>query len=100
MSAFREADYSIIPMRTTFTLNKPKVKLARQIEATKSTINKYIKRERAKKLPEGVDFWDFSCRFGDTMEDANSCHLKEIFKLIDATEAKEQNTFYVERSLL
>lgn len=30
------------------------------------------------------------------MEDANSCHLKEIFKLIDATEAKEQNTFYVE----
>ena len=83
-------------MKTTFTLDKPKVKLARQIEATKSTITKYLKRERKKNLPEGVDFWDFNCKFGDTKEDAISCHVKEIFKLIDTAEAKEQNTFYVE----
>ena len=83
-------------MRTIFTLDKPKVKLARQIEATKSTINKYLKRERAKKLPEGVDFWDFACKFGDTKEDASSCHLKDLYKKIDDAEAKEQTTFYVE----
>jgi len=83
-------------MKTTFTLDKPKVKLARQIEATKSQINKYVKRERAKKLPEGADFWDFACKFGDTQEEAKSCHLKEINKLIDAAEAKEQISFYVE----
>jgi len=83
-------------MRTIFTLDKPKVKLARQIEATKSTINKYLKRERAKKLPEGVDFWDFSCKFGDTKDEASFCHLKDVYKLIDAAEAKEQTTFYVE----
>lgn len=83
-------------MRTIFTLDKPKVKLARQIEATKSTINKYLKRERSKQLPEGVDFWDFACKFGDTKEDAKSCHLKELFKMIDDAEVREQATFYVE----
>ena len=83
-------------MKTTFKLDKPKVKLARQIEATKSTITKYLKRERKKKLPEGVDFWDFNCKFGDTKEQANVCHSKELFKLIDAAEAKEQSTFYIE----
>ncbi len=83
-------------MRTIFTLDKPKVKLARQIEATKSTINKYLKRERSKQLPEGVDFWDFACKFGDTKEEAKACHWKDIFKLMDAAEAREQITFYVQ----
>jgi hypothetical protein len=55
-----------------------------------------VKRERAKKLPEGVDFWDFSCKFGDTKDDASPCHLKDITKYIDEAEAKEQTTFYVE----
>ncbi len=83
-------------MRTTFTLDKPKVKLARQIEATKSQIKKYVKRERGKRLPEGVDYWDFSCKFGDSAEEAKVCHLKEISGFIDAMEAKGQITFYVE----
>ena len=83
-------------MRTTFKLDKPKVKLARQIEATKSTINKYLKRERGKKLPEGADFWDFSCKFGYSRDEAQFCHWKDIFKFIDEAEAKEQRTFYVE----
>ena len=83
-------------MKTTFTLDKPKVKLARQIEATKSQINKYIKRERGKKLPDGVDFWDFSCKFGDTQDEAKPCHLKDLTKYIDEAEAKELISFYVE----
>lgn len=83
-------------MKTTFTLDKPKVKLARQIEATKSQISKYLKRERKKKLPEGADFWDFSCKFGDTRDEAKACHLKDITKFIDEAEAKEQISFYVE----
>ncbi len=83
-------------MKTTFTLDKPKVKLARQVESTKSTISKYLKRECKKQLPDGADFWDFTCKFGDTKEDASSCHRNDITKLIDQAEAKEQNTFYVE----
>lgn len=83
-------------MRTTFTLDNPKVKLARQIEATKSKINKYLKRERAKKLPEGVDFWDFSCKFGYSRDEARLCHWKDISKFIDEAEKNEQRAFYVE----
>jgi hypothetical protein len=83
-------------MKTTFTLDKPNVKLARQIDSTKAQINKYVKRERGKKLPEGVDFWDFSCKFGDTQENARPCHLKDITKFIDEAEANLQTSFYVE----
>lgn len=83
-------------MKTTFTLDKPNVKLARQIDSTKAQINKYVKRERGKKLPEGVDFWDFSCKFGDTQESARPCHLKDITKFIDEAEANLQTSFYVE----
>lgn len=83
-------------MKTTFKLDKPNVKLARQIESTKSTINKYLKRERKKPLPEGVDFWDFACKFGNSPEDASTCHLQDIYKLIDQAEKDEQTTFYVE----
>jgi len=83
-------------MKTTFTLDNPKVKLARQIEATKAQINKYLKRERRKELPEGTDFWDFNCKFGATSEEAQPVHLSEITKHIDAAEANEQISFYVE----
>lgn len=83
-------------MKTTFTLDKPNVKLARQIESTKAQINKYVKRERGKKLPEGADFWDFSCKFGDTKENASACHLKDITKFIDEAEENLQTSFYVE----
>lgn len=83
-------------MKTTFTLDKENVKLARQMESTKSTINKYIKRERKKKLPEGVDFWDFDCKFGETKEDATPVHLAELTKALDAAEQKGLISFYVE----
>ena len=95
-SASLDANHTHTFMKTTFTLDNPKIKLARQVEATKSTINKYIKRERRKELPDGVDFCDFACKFGDTEEDAAPCHLKDVFKLIDAAEAKGQTTFYLE----
>ena len=83
-------------MKTTFSLDKPKVKLARQYEATKSTISKYLKRERKKTLPEGEDFWDFACRFGPSADEAGSVHLSELNDSLDAAEKKEITTFYVE----
>lgn len=83
-------------MKTLFTLDKPNVKIARQMEAAKSTINKYIKRERKKTLPEGVDFWDFDCKFGETKEDATPVHLSELTKSLDAAEKNGLTSFYVE----
>ena len=53
-------------MKKKFSLKHPKIKPARRVEAVKHEIRKYLKRERRKELPEGVDFWDFDCKFGLT----------------------------------
>lgn len=49
-------------MKKTFALTNPRIQYARQIEGAKSDVRKYLKREREKKLPDGVDFWDFDCK--------------------------------------
>ncbi|MGK5093664.1 DUF6172 family protein [Deltaproteobacteria bacterium TL4] len=83
-------------MKKTFKLTHPKIKVARLVEAVKSDIRKYLKRERNKKLPEGVDFWDFDCKFGPTAEVSNKIDLSEIFKFIDEAEAQQLESFYIE----
>jgi len=83
-------------MKKTFKLTHPKIKVARLAEAIKYEIKKYVKRERRKILPQGVDFWDFSCKFGHNDEEAKDIHLSEINKSIDKAEAEELESFYVE----
>jgi hypothetical protein len=83
-------------MKKTFQLSHPKIKYPRLIEGAKSTVRKYIKRERRKELPEGADFWDFDCKFGDTETEAKVIHLSEIDKCINDAEARELQSFYVE----
>ena len=53
-------------------------------------------RERGKKLPEGVDFWDFDCKFGATAESAKKLHLAEFNTFIDGAEKQQLESFYVE----
>ena len=55
-------------MKKTFPINDRKNTPARAIEAIKSELRKYVKRERKKKLPEGVDFWDFDCKVGESAD--------------------------------
>lgn len=84
-------------MKKTFDLTHPKIKYARMVEAVRRDIRKYIKRERTRtELPEGVDFWDFACRFGDTEADARPVHLAEIGPCIDEAVARKLTSFYVE----
>ena len=83
-------------MKKTFKLAHPKIKYARLIESVRHDVKKYIKRERNKVLPEGVDFWDFACRFGNTEEDAADIHLAEITKCIDQVEQQQLESFYLE----
>ena len=83
-------------MKKTFELTHPKIKYARLVEAAKHDVRKYLKRERRRELPDEVDFWDFDCKFGDTEADAKGIHLSEINKCIDAAEAKNSTSFYVE----
>ncbi len=84
------------PMKKTFELTHPKIKYARLMEAVKHDVRKYLKRERRRELPDGADFWDFDCKFGDTEAEAKGIHLSEINKCIDAAEAKQAMSFYVE----
>lgn len=83
-------------MKKTFQLTHPKIKRDRLIEAVRHEINKYVKRERNKTLPEGVDFWDFACRFGHSAEDAKEIHLAEITKSIDKVAELQLESFYLE----
>jgi hypothetical protein len=83
-------------MRKTFQLTHPKIKVARLVEALKHEVKKYIKRERNKKLPEGVDFWDFDCKYGHNFENAEEIHLSEINKCIDKAEEQQLESFYLE----
>ncbi|MDA3925117.1 MAG: DUF6172 family protein [Kiritimatiellae bacterium] len=83
-------------MKKTFNLINEKIKYPRQVEAVKHDIKKYIKRERRKDLPKDVDFWDFSCKYGDTENEAEVIHLAEINKCIDGAEKRGLDSFYVE----
>ena len=83
-------------MKKTFKLTHPKIKLPRLVEAIKHEVKKYLKRERNKPLAEGVDFWDFDCKWGRTEQQADVIHLSEITKYIDEAEKEELESFYLE----
>ncbi len=83
-------------MKKTFELTHPKIKYARRIDSVKNDVRKYIKRERRKALPEGADFWDFDCKFGDTEATAQTIHLSEIDKQITDAAVRELKSFYIE----
>lgn len=83
-------------MKKTFPLAVEGKNPERLLEATKHEIRKYIKRERRRTLPQGVDFWDFDCRFGATPDTAQSAHAAELTPLIDTLVKEGGTQFYVE----
>ncbi|MBP6008761.1 MAG: hypothetical protein KA740_13810 [Rhodoferax sp.] len=83
-------------MKKTFQLQIEGKNRDRVLEATKHEIRQYIKRERRKPLPEGVDFWDFDCKFGATADIAEVVHPAKLTELIDALVAEGGEAFYVE----
>ncbi len=84
-------------MKKTFQLQVEGKHPDRVLDAIKHEIRKYLKRERRRDLPEGVDYWDFDCKFGLTQEAAEVVHLANVIACIDNA-AKEQQAkqFYVE----
>lgn len=83
-------------MRKTFKLSHDRIKPERWVEAIKHEIKKYIKRERRRELPEGVDYLDFDCRFGKDMESSEVIHLSEINEHINWAVDEKLESFYVE----
>lgn len=83
-------------MKKTFQTTHEKIQPARLIEAVKHETRKYIRRERNKALPAGVDFCDFSCAFGADSSQAKAIHIAELDKHIEQAFAAELPSFYVE----
>ena len=83
-------------MKKTFELTHPKTKYARLVDAVRSEIKRYIKRERKKAFPEGFDTWDFDCRFGISAEAAEKIDLNDMGKAINSAEMQNLESFYVE----
>lgn len=66
------------------------------VEAIKYELKKYIKRERNKKLPKEVDFWDFDCRYGANEGSCSIIHVSEINKVISEADAEGLDSFFLE----
>ena len=83
-------------MKKTFPLTLEGKNRDRVVEAVKNDIRKYLARERRKPLPEGVDFWDFDCKFGASAETAADAHVAALTELINKLVAADGTQLYVE----
>jgi hypothetical protein len=83
-------------VKKTFKLNIEGKNRDRVLDAVKHDIRKYVKRQRRVPLPEGVDFWDFDCRFGSTEVEAAVVHFATILPLVDAAAKDGADSFYLE----
>ena len=83
-------------MRQTFPFAHPSHKPPQALARLKHRIRKYIKRERRKALPDGVDYWDFDCRVGPEEDAATPAHVEEVIGRLDALAAEGSSHVYVE----
>jgi hypothetical protein len=83
-------------MKKNFSLTSHVHKPDRHIELIKHEINKYIARERRKKLPDDAGFWEFDCKCGTDETAANDVHVSLIGKCIDEIAATKSLNVYIE----
>ena len=83
-------------MRKTFKLQVEGKHPDRVLDAIKHEVRKYVKRQRRVPVPAAVDFWDFDCKFGSAEERAETVHLAEIIKRMDAAAAEGAAQIFVE----
>ncbi len=83
-------------MRKIFLLQAQGKHPDRVMDRVKHEIRKYVKRERARALPAGADFWDFDCRFGLSKEAAVAVHFATIDAQIATAATSGATQFYLE----
>jgi hypothetical protein len=83
-------------MKKTFQFQSEGKNPDRLLDSLKNEVRKYVKRERARPLPAGVDFWDFACRLGANQEGAVAVHLNDIIGLMDSSAKEGAAQCYVE----
>ena len=83
-------------MKKTYALNIEGKNRDRLLDAAKHDIRKYVKRERARALPAGVDFWDFDCKLGTDQASAAVLHFASLITSVDTLAKEGADSFYVE----
>lgn len=84
-------------MKKIFKLTDEKKHEDRVLEAIKHDIRKYVKREKKKELPDkSTMYWDFDCKVGASIEDAQVLSFEELIKGVDAVKATGASEVYVE----
>ena len=83
-------------MKKTFQLQVEGKHPDRWLESIKHDIRKYLRRERRRALPAGVDFWDFDCRFGETEGTSEIAHVASLIAHIDQVVQAGGKQFYIE----
>ena len=83
-------------MKKTHPLMVEGKKPERVLDALKHTLRQYVRRERNKPLPEGVDYWDFDCQMGLQADTAQRVHVAELNKALDALVIDGAVAVYVE----
>ena len=83
-------------MRKTYPLIIEGKNSDRVLDAVKHDIRKYVKRQRRVALPEGVDYWDFDCKFGLSADAAAPLHFGNLIEQIDAAAKEGAAAVYVE----
>lgn len=83
-------------MKKTFPLAVADRQPKTVLDAIKHEIRKYLKRERRKALPEGVDFWDFDCKVGKGGDAPVAKHPGDVELAIEDAAREGCSSVYVE----
>lgn len=83
-------------MKKTFSLQAPGKDDARVRDKIRQEVNRYVRRESRKTLPEGFERWEFSCRVGAGPEQAETRTVKEVGGAIDSVAHSGAVQVYVE----
>ena len=83
-------------MKKTFSLTAPGKDDARVRDKIRHELNKYLRRERQKKLPEDFTAWAFDCKIGRSADTAEVIPLKEIGAAVDSIAQAGATEVYVE----
>ena len=83
-------------MKKTYQLTADNKEPARVVEAIKNEIRKYIKREKRKTLPEGMNVWNIDCKFAKDDATPETIEFQDITKCIDEAAELNCKSIYLE----
>lgn len=83
-------------MKKTFPLKAPGKDDARVRDKIRHEVNKYVRRERQKKPPEGFDLWELTCKVGADPTTAAALPLTAVGNAIEEVAATGAAEVYIE----